>query len=209
MSESGWAAIGRVAKARRERLGLHQNELAQYGGPRVATVGKFERAAQPSFPLRTQHQIEKALGWTRGTIEDFVAAVEEDSDIVADWEHDLINDEIPDMSRPLALPEGALEEEDPVTGAVGAIAALFRLVDPERVSDALRDAVQALLPYLSMQGATELGRQLRRDYPPAEGGDGNAEESRGSAPTITEVDAEIIGRDAEESDRPNGPGRRR
>ncbi len=107
-ASNGWQMIGRIAKARRERLGLNQDELAAYGGPRVATVGKFERAAQPSFPLRTQHQIENALGWSRGTIEQYVSAREIESldeNTFADWEVELVEENVPDMGRALLIEE--------------------------------------------------------------------------------------------------------
>lgn len=108
MTETGWQVIGRLAKSRRERLGLRQDELAQYGGPKVSTVGKFERAAGP-FPLRTQHQMEKALGWSRTTIEQVVSWVEEHGN-ADEWEHDLVEEEVPDMARPLT--PGSEDPED-------------------------------------------------------------------------------------------------
>lgn len=182
MEETGLQAIGRVAKARRERLGLNQDELAQYGGPKVATVGKFERAAAESFPLRTQHQVENALGWTRGTVEEFVLAFDEGVLEMGDWEHELVVENIPDLSRPTVL---APADTDPheVTQAVDALAGIARLLEPDRLADAVHDAVLAMLPYLSVTGATRLGRELRADHD-REGGDGNAEnrDPRSTAP---------------------------
>lgn len=102
MSEDGWEIAGQMARRRRQRLGLKQEDLQQYGGPRVSTVGKFERGAQDHFPLRTQHQIENALGWKRGSIEDVLRVVRS-----GEWhawegayEAELIEDNIPDLSTP-------------------------------------------------------------------------------------------------------------
>lgn len=175
MTETGWQAIGRIAKARRERLGLNQDELAQYGGPRVATVGKFERAAQAKFPTRTQHQIETALGWSRGVIENFVGAWEESegrSDLLEQWDHDLIEEDIPDMGRTLVDESQAPMRAamGPLAGSVSMLQSVLRLVPNDRLDDAVRDALLAILPHLDAAGATRLGRELRIAFPP-EGGD--------------------------------------
>jgi transcriptional regulator with XRE-family HTH domain len=66
-SDTAWKFLARVARARREFIGLSQEELVTYGGPGKSTVSKIERAAQQSYPSRTQQQLEKALGWDRGT----------------------------------------------------------------------------------------------------------------------------------------------
>lgn len=113
MTETAWEAVGRLVKARRERLGLNQDDLHLYGGPKVSTVGKCERAAQDRFPLRTQHQLENALGWRRGAIEEIISAVETSdwyADQREDYENDLINANIPDLSHPT-------EPEAPVLSA--------------------------------------------------------------------------------------------
>lgn len=166
MAETGWQAIGRVAKARRERLGLNQDELALYGGPRVATVGKFERAAQASFPLRTQHQIENALGWSRGTVEDFVNAVDEGDAHLGDWEHELVTMDVPDLSRPAPGGNRAPDLDEALTTLAG----VLRRVDPAQLDAAVRAALVAIIPFLSLR----------------DGGDGDAEDeltARRSAPT--------------------------
>ncbi|HEY0889429.1 MAG TPA: helix-turn-helix domain-containing protein [Nocardioides sp.] len=191
MAETGWQAIGRIAKARRERLGLNQDELAQYGGPKVATVGKFERAAQESFPLRTQHQIEKALGWSRGTIEQVVGSINEGTLTAADWEHDLVVEDVPDMSRPIVPPA----EDGSSSDAVEVFASVFRLIPDERQDEALRAALMAIFPHLDTAGATHLGRGLRSAFPPR-GGDGYADaDAGGSAPN--RADLELIAHDEE------------
>ena len=115
MTETAWEAVGRLVKARRERLALNQDDLHLYGGPAVSTVGKCERAVQDRFPLRTQHQFENALGWRRGAIEEIISAVEAndwyaDPDQRKDFEDDLVNASIPDLSHPT-------EPEAPVLSA--------------------------------------------------------------------------------------------
>lgn len=185
MTETGWQAIGRIAKARRERLGLNQDELAQYGGPRVATVGKFERGAQASFPLRTQHQMEKSLGWSRGIVEQVVESIDEGELTAEDWEHDLVVEHVPDMDRPL------VSNGDRTLGeGIDALRSVLRLIEPSRMDDAVRAALLAIMPHLTSEGAKQLGAGLREAFPP-EGGDGDADSTElgGSAPkTLRSVD---------------------
>lgn len=170
-ASTGWQTIGRIAKARRERLGLNQDELAAYGGPRVATVGKFERAAQPSFPLRTQHQIETALGWSRGTIEDFVTAWGSQNFSVNfdQWETDLIEENVPDMGRAMLIEDPADAPRvsmGPLAQSVMLLESVLRLLPQERLDDAVRSALMAILPHMDTAGATKLGNDLRLAYPP-------------------------------------------
>lgn len=179
MTENGWQAIGRIAKERRERLGLRQDELAQYGGPRVSTVGKFERAAQESFPLRTQHQMEKALGWSRTIIEQVVSSIDSGELTAEDWEFDLVHEDVPDMSR------GADDSDaiDASAGRLEGFAQVFSLIPAEARDEAMRAALLAIFPFLDARGASALGRELRDALPP-NGGDGNADaDAGGSAPT--------------------------
>ena len=75
-SDRAWKFLARLAKERRDFIGLSQEELAQFGGPRKSTVGKIENARQRSFPPRTQQQLEQALGWPRGPIPDAFGAPE-------------------------------------------------------------------------------------------------------------------------------------
>lgn len=173
MTETGWQAIGRIARLRRERLGLKQEDLAQYGGPGVSTVGKFERAAQERFPLRTQHQIENALGWDRSTIEQFVKGFEENPTNLHMFEHDLIEDDIPDLSRPRT------NTTDPELGAqLEALGRILALVPPEARDEALRNAVTAVLPLISGVGATGAHRAPDLTFTGADG-------------TVTEMDVKV------------------
>lgn len=181
MTENGWQTVGRIAKDRRERLGLRQNELAARGGPGVSTVGKFERGQGP-FPLRTQHQMERALGWSRTVIEQVVNSIDSGQLSADDWEHDLVEEDIPDMS---ATSSELFTSED-VDRAVSTVGYVLTLVRPSRREAAIAAALQALLPFLDASGATTLGQGLRDAFPPnpTEGGDGDADaNSGGSAPT--------------------------
>lgn len=176
MTTEGWRAIGRIAKARRERLGLRQDELADYGGPKVATVGKFERGAA-TFPLRTQHQIEKALGWNRTIVEQVVNSIDEGALDEETWTHDLVVEDVPDMDRPREP-----NEDRQVVEAVESFKAVLRLVDPVQRDEALRLALLAILPLISHEGAARLGEGLRTGHIRG-GGDGDADNTGGSAPT--------------------------
>jgi len=101
MSETGWQVIAGLVAARRRRLGLKQEELRLHGGPAVSTVSKVERAAQANFPLRTQQQLEHALGWPAGTITDVIESVDVAKDwdaIGPDWVNSLVNDNLPDLA---------------------------------------------------------------------------------------------------------------
>lgn len=100
-----WKEAGRIGKLRRERIGLKQEDLRLYGGPKVSTVGKFERGTQAQFPTRTQHQIENALGWPRGSIDDIRRTIEDGNWEFwkNDYEERLVEDDIPDLSAPVDL----------------------------------------------------------------------------------------------------------
>lgn len=105
MENSGWVLLGTLVRRRREHLGLKQGDLAQYGGPAVSTVGKIERAEQQTYPTRTQHQLENALGWKRGTVREIVAAPASDwwdhEGLRGDFQEALVEDNVPDLSHPV------------------------------------------------------------------------------------------------------------
>lgn len=105
MPSEPWPVVGLVVKARRERLGLKQEDLRRRQGPGVSTVGKVERAAQESFPLRTQHALENALGWERGAIESLMRAVSLPEDswwgdeaLRKSYLREMVDEDIPDLS---------------------------------------------------------------------------------------------------------------
>lgn len=100
MNETGWQYVGKLVRLRRERLGLSQQDLQQYGGPGVSTIGKVENGRQDNFPTRTQQQIEKALGWKLGQIAEIIAAIDEPwfTDQREDFEESLIEESLPDLT---------------------------------------------------------------------------------------------------------------
>lgn len=147
MIETGWQAIGRLARQRRERMGLRQDELSARGGPGVATVGKFERAAQARFAPATQHQIEAALGWEHGTVQHFVEEWDfaDGQDAFPDWQHELIEGNLPAMGGDA---EASPERISALSAYVHAFESLFSLVDPDLRDAALRAALLALMRYV-------------------------------------------------------------
>lgn len=155
MTNIGWAAIGEIARKRRERLGLNQDELARYGGPKVATVGKFERAAQESFPLRTQHQIETSLGWGRGVIEQVVSSLNEGRLNQEDWEHDLVEEDIPDLSQPAATVHDLPLPDVSADARRLALGTIVDLIPEERRDEATRAAIRTLLGFTDEAMAAE------------------------------------------------------
>lgn len=106
-----WVVVGELVRRRRERLGLKQDELKARGGPGVATVGKIERAAQDGFPLRTQHQLERALGWSLGLIEEVIADVAEKRATAEDWADETVGAAVPDLSETPATTDGLQDLE--------------------------------------------------------------------------------------------------
>lgn len=170
MTNIGWAAVGEIARKRRERLGLNQDQLALYGGPKVATVGKFERAAQENFPLRTQHQIEKALGWVRGTVEQVVGSINEGRLTLDDWEYDLVEEDVPDMSRPLAPVHEIPQDDpmaDPLTMRLHTVRAILTLVPESRQEEAVQAALRTLLTFSDVATASaELAEVHHLSDPP-------------------------------------------
>jgi transcriptional regulator with XRE-family HTH domain len=178
--------IGLVAKARRERLGLNQDELAKYGGPGVATIGKFERGAQAGYALRTLHQIENALGWTRGVIDDFVSAEEVSDRHMEEWQHDLVEENIPDLSQPPSLPS---ELSPAVRRWLDLLLNVLDLVPEDRQRDAVSAAVLAIAQHLEAPDFAFVGRRsielLRERGVTWEGGDGDADKQAGGPAAMT------------------------
>jgi len=110
-SERAWQFLARVARERREFIGLSQEELADYGGPKKSTVGKIENARETSYSPRTQQQLEKALGWDRGSIRLLLTAgTEYDDDQLESVAVDYVEDELPDLTRSNSV--GVSEEDE-------------------------------------------------------------------------------------------------
>lgn len=181
MENSGWELLGTLVRRRRENLGLKQGDLVQYGGPAVSTVGKIERAAQSSYPLRTQHQVENALGWKRGTVRSIVAAPTESW-----WEHEglrddfiegLVEDNIPDLSHPIG----------------GSASRAAELTDDEL----LAELTYRMKRYAAEREGDADGRRSAA-----------SKTSAGSAPAdeIVHVDATVLPADEDAESHPAGPG---
>jgi transcriptional regulator with XRE-family HTH domain len=62
-----WAHLASAVRARRDELGLTQEQVAAAGGPSTATMRLIESALAQSYRQRTFRQLEEALGWERGT----------------------------------------------------------------------------------------------------------------------------------------------
>lgn len=166
MRETGWQAIGRVAKKRRERMRLNQEELHLFGGPKVATVGKFERAAQPSFPTRTQKQMEDALGWLPGTIEKAITEHKLVGRIPS--EDDLVEKDLPDRERSIAYYRSVAAEVD-VDGLgseldkqVNALRVIIEMVPEDYRDEAVQAAVDGILEVRRTIEPQELDEFRRR-----------------------------------------------
>lgn len=134
MSTNGWRAVGLLAKQRREQLGLTQEQVADRGGPKVTTVGKFERAAA-RFPTRTQAQLESALGWKAGVIAMVATSINSADRTIEEWAEEL-------LAAPAPVDDAAHEVEH--REAADALAAVLRLIPPPRRPAALAAALAAL-----------------------------------------------------------------
>ena len=69
VAESSEMRVARLIRARRQWLGLHQDQLSLQGGPSMSTVDRLERAVPRPYSVRTYLRMEAALGWAQGTIE--------------------------------------------------------------------------------------------------------------------------------------------
>lgn len=109
-SKRAWQFLARITKERREFIGLSQEELATYGGPRKSTVGKIENARETSYSPRTQQQLEKALGWSRGSVRMILlAGTEYDEEDLESVAADYIEAELPDLTISVG---GSDDDED-------------------------------------------------------------------------------------------------
>ena len=188
MTDNAWQVVGRLVKARRERLGVAQGDLQKHGGPGVTTVSKIERAAQANFPLRTQQQLEQALGWRRGTVEDVVEAVTDGAweRIGEDLQAQLVEHDLPNLAATPAPPPArravdlsdaellaeltyrvrayaeAAERDRPATPAQVVQAELARRGrNPGWLMDASGLAVDELMPFLAGQATLSAAQAAR------------------------------------------------
>lgn len=133
--------IGAIARQRRERMNLRQDELEQLGGPAVSTVRKFEQGRE-QLAQRTYARIEAALGWRRGTISDFLFA---NTDQERMWDEDegelarrLVNDDLPhghavkEVDPRYAAEPSEIFRHPSSSGAVQAVTALVAEADAAR-----------------------------------------------------------------------------
>lgn len=68
-------ALGPLVRARREELGLSQEDLAAIGGPSTTTVSKIENGEAKAIRHRTALDLDRALGWRMGSTEDVLYGV--------------------------------------------------------------------------------------------------------------------------------------
>jgi len=109
-SEFGHAALlrqaGRLAKQRREEIGLGRVKFSEEMGMSDATLRSFEFGRRLPLPA-TQRKIEKGLGWRQGAIDDVLRMTERKASTIMMEELDAedslrIGHDIPGM-RPLAF----------------------------------------------------------------------------------------------------------
>lgn len=81
-AEPGYALLAHVARARRRRLRMSQQDVAEAGGPSYSSVQHIERSTG-SLTQRTLLKIDTALGWPAGTARCLVHG--NDSKAVDNW----------------------------------------------------------------------------------------------------------------------------
>jgi hypothetical protein len=59
--------LAKVVRARREALGLTQDQVVELGGPSLGTQRSIENARADRYQQKTHHSIDDTFGWTRGT----------------------------------------------------------------------------------------------------------------------------------------------
>jgi hypothetical protein len=78
-----WPALGAAVKARREQLRLPQDLVAR-GGPGEMTVRKIERAEVITIRNKTKTQLEHALAWPRGYVDELLNGTAIADDVIAE-----------------------------------------------------------------------------------------------------------------------------
>ncbi len=73
MVETARERLGRLVRARREHLGLTQEQTARKGGSNLTTLGHIERAVDERISTKTRQRLEAALQWEPGTIDAVLA----------------------------------------------------------------------------------------------------------------------------------------
>lgn len=68
--------LGERIRTRREALGLTQAQAASSGGVSLPVWGVLERAERDSYRTATYRAVERALGWSHGSVEAILAGGE-------------------------------------------------------------------------------------------------------------------------------------
>jgi transcriptional regulator with XRE-family HTH domain len=66
---AAWEQLGKIARRRREELGLTQAEVAGLAGIATQTVHRLEKGVRPSRYTSSWSKLERALGWLPGSID--------------------------------------------------------------------------------------------------------------------------------------------
>jgi transcriptional regulator with XRE-family HTH domain len=64
-----WKRLGRYVRARREQLGLLQDEFSVQSGVSRFTLYKLETAQQTGYRRETFRDLEAGLGWATGSVD--------------------------------------------------------------------------------------------------------------------------------------------
>lgn len=69
MPNENWERLGRFVKERREKMGLTQLDVQKAGGPSAAKQREIENGRTDVLSLSKRRDLERALGWTAGSID--------------------------------------------------------------------------------------------------------------------------------------------
>lgn len=164
----GWDTLAYAVRQRRKRLGMTQKDVADRGGPGIATMNKIEAARDTPFRPRTLTSLDTALGWEPGTAHGIVTG-----DIPGAW----LNDFTKDVEN-VIIHTGSLNTEafsqaeiqhfadrrwsatpqDSTSGALGMISTEETLARLRRARDDLNAAIEAIQ---TASAIAELDRRQR------------------------------------------------
>lgn len=82
MTDKNWQALAAATQRRRTQLGLNQEALAARRGPSGRTVRDIEQATQTRYTAKTFRDLEEALGWRFGLVEDVLAGVATEEEVM-------------------------------------------------------------------------------------------------------------------------------
>lgn len=69
LTQADFQRVGRLVKQARESLGLSHADVRALGGPSVATQRDIESGKQSDYRLSSTWPLERALGWSAGSIQ--------------------------------------------------------------------------------------------------------------------------------------------